>query len=53
MFTMLATQGGRHERAFWPARGPLGPAQLGPGPLKKIAGPVHEIWTENSSVRSG
>ena len=33
--------------------GPLGPAQVGPGPLKNTAGPVHEIWTEKSSVRSG
>ena len=46
-------QGGRHERSFGPARGPLGPGWLGPGPTKKSAGPVPQNKTENQPVRSG
>ena len=47
------TQGGRHERSFGPARGPLGPGQLGPSPMEKRAGPSCRIWPESLSVRSG
>lgn len=50
---IVTTQGGRHERSFGPARGPLGPGQLGPSPMEKRAGPSCRIWPESLSVRSG
>jgi hypothetical protein len=46
---VLAGQGGRDERAFWPARGPLRTGPNGPSPLVNLAGPVCRIRPENTT----
>ena len=49
----IMSQPGRTERAFRPARGPLGTGPIGPGSLEKMAGPSRVFRPENRPVRSG
>ena len=48
-----ATQGGRHEQAFRPARGPFRTGPYGPGPVENLVGPGCNFRPEKLSVRSG